>query len=79
MSEKIIIRGARQHNLKNIHVEIPRNELTVITGLSAGMFGYLLQGMFDNVWYNYRIVFMFYIILALTASAVLLKREADKK
>lgn len=51
----------------------------VITGLSAGMFGYLLQGMFDNVWYNYRIVFMFYIILALTASAVLLKREADKK
>lgn len=50
-----------------------------ITGLSAGMFGYLLQGMFDNVWYNYRIVFMFYIILALTSSAVLLKREADKQ
>ena len=41
-----------------------------ITGLAAGMFGYLVQGMFDNVWYNYRIVFMFYIILALTACAV---------
>jgi excinuclease ABC subunit A len=32
---KIIIRGARQHNLKNINLEIPRNKLTVITGLSG--------------------------------------------
>ncbi len=31
----ISVRGARQHNLKNIHVEIPRNTLTVITGLSG--------------------------------------------
>lgn len=33
--EQIIIRGARQHNLKNIDLEIPRNTLTVITGLSG--------------------------------------------
>ncbi len=33
--KSIRIRGARQHNLKNISVEIPRNELTVITGLSG--------------------------------------------
>ncbi|HXN63941.1 MAG TPA: excinuclease ABC subunit UvrA [Candidatus Acidoferrales bacterium] len=32
---KIIVRGARQHNLKNISLEIPRNSLTVITGLSG--------------------------------------------
>jgi excinuclease ABC subunit A len=32
---KIIVRGAREHNLKNIHLEIPRNSLTVITGLSG--------------------------------------------
>jgi excinuclease ABC subunit A len=31
----ITVRGARQHNLKNISVEIPRNTLTVITGLSG--------------------------------------------
>ena len=31
----ISVRGARQHNLKNINVEIPRNTLTVITGLSG--------------------------------------------
>ena len=32
---KITVRGARQHNLKNLTVEIPRNSLTVITGLSG--------------------------------------------
>jgi len=32
---KIIIKGARTHNLKNIDVEMPRNEMTVITGLSG--------------------------------------------
>ncbi len=33
--DKIIIRGAREHNLKNINLEIPRNRLVVITGLSG--------------------------------------------
>ena len=33
--EKINVWGARVHNLKNIDVEIPRNSLTVITGLSG--------------------------------------------
>ena len=33
--DKIIIKGAREHNLKNIDVEIPRNKLCVITGLSG--------------------------------------------
>nr|WP_277996023.1 excinuclease ABC subunit UvrA [Ammonifex degensii] len=35
MQDAIIVRGARVHNLKNITVAIPRNKLTVITGLSG--------------------------------------------
>ncbi len=35
MQEKIIIRGARVHNLKNLNLDIPRNKLIVITGLSG--------------------------------------------
>jgi len=33
--DKIVLRGARQHNLKGVDLEIPRNKLTVITGLSG--------------------------------------------
>ncbi|MDE2031328.1 MAG: excinuclease ABC subunit UvrA [Patescibacteria group bacterium] len=33
--EKIIVRGARTHNLKNINVEMPRNKMVVITGMSG--------------------------------------------
>jgi excinuclease ABC subunit A len=35
MSKQIIVKGARQHNLKNINVGIPRDKLVVITGLSG--------------------------------------------
>ncbi len=35
MMDKIIVKGAREHNLKNIDVELPRNQLIVITGLSG--------------------------------------------
>ncbi len=35
MQDKLIIKGAREHNLKNIDVEIPRDRLVVITGLSG--------------------------------------------
>ena len=34
-SDSIVIKGAREHNLKNIDVTIPRDKLVVITGLSG--------------------------------------------
>ena len=35
MKDKIIIKGARENNLKNIFVEIPKNKIVVITGVSG--------------------------------------------
>ena len=35
MTDKLIVRGAREHNLKNVSIELPRNSLVVFTGLSG--------------------------------------------
>ena len=35
MNDYIEIKGAREHNLKNIDISIPKNKLTVVTGLSG--------------------------------------------
>lgn len=35
MNDKIVIKGAKEHNLKNINLEIPRDKLVVVTGLSG--------------------------------------------
>ena len=35
MNDKIVIKGAKEHNLKNINIEIPRDKLVVITGISG--------------------------------------------
>ncbi|MBR6523158.1 MAG: O-antigen ligase family protein [Clostridia bacterium] len=40
----------------------------IAVALGCSMIGYLAQGMFDNVWYNYRIYFFFFVVLALGAS-----------
>src|SRR3989449_11324049 len=34
-SDKLVIRGAREHNLRNINLELPRDQLIVLTGLSG--------------------------------------------
>src|SRR4030095_14962759 len=46
-AQEIVIKGARQHNLKNIDVHIPRNKLVVITGLSGSGKSFL---SFDTIY-----------------------------
>ena len=55
--EYIKIRGANENNLKNIDVDIPRNELVVLTGLSgSGKSSHLIQFMprvREDIWNPY--------------------------
>ena len=44
----IIVKGAREHNLKSIDVKIPRDKITVITGLSPGVVASLIDLEFDQ-------------------------------
>ncbi len=44
-------------------------------GLAAGLFGYLVQGLFDNVWYNYRVFLLFFVILGLAVCCVNVSRN----
>src|SRR5947208_2622366 len=54
---KLVIRGARQHNLKNISVEIPRNSLTVITGLSGSGKSSLAFGTITEIYDYLRVIY----------------------
>jgi excinuclease ABC subunit A len=42
---KIIIRGARQHNLRNVDIDIPKYKLVVVTGLSGSGKAAALRGI----------------------------------
>ena len=57
---------------KGLFAETARNPdkhlKTVAAVLSAAMLGYLLQGMTDNIWFNYRVMAFFWLILALGAA-----------
>ena len=61
MDNKIIIKGARENNLKNINIELPKNKLIVMTGLS-GSGNHLLpltqsmQKAKDVMWKVYRLM-----------------------
>ena len=52
---------------------------TISAALVAAMGGYLLQGMFDNVWYNYRIFLLFWIYIALGAIVDIVSRRTKNE
>ena len=46
-AERLVVRGAREHNLKNVSLDLPRNSLIVFTGLSGSGKSSLA---FDTIW-----------------------------
>ena len=45
----------------------------------SGMTGYLIQGLFDNVWYNYRVFAFFWMMLATGSAAINIAKNAEQK
>ena len=54
MNDNIVVKGAKEHNLKNINITIPREKLTVITGLS----GSGKSSLFEAIKYVFFYVFL---------------------
>ena len=58
MMKKIVIKGAKEHNLKNVTVEIPKDKFVVITGLSGSgksslAFDTTMQKVREGMWRVY--------------------------
>jgi O-antigen ligase len=65
----IIIFLFLQNGFEFIKKNPGKERLTVAAGI-AGVVSFLVMGMFDYVWYNYRVFFLFWIIIALTVSFI---------
>ncbi len=50
---------------------------TIITAISAGVCGFLLQGMFDNCFYNYRVMLVFWCVLAMGRACVYISERGE--
>lgn len=48
---------------------------TMMTALAAGVFGFLVQGMFDNCFYNYRVMLIFWQVIAMAVATVYVAKE----
>lgn len=49
----------------------------VTIAMASGVLGYMFQGLTDNVWYNYRMMFIFWVIISLTASGYDIVKHKD--
>jgi putative inorganic carbon (HCO3(-)) transporter len=60
---------ARQSKVKDVFLS------TVMLAACAGAIGYLVQGLVENIWYNYRILQTFWVVLAVGLCALRLSKE----
>lgn len=60
----IIFLGVLYHFYKETIISMLKEKNVVLASFIAGMSGYLLQSLFDNTWYNYRVVLIFWMFLA---------------
>lgn len=65
-----------QMNLSHIASPESKSEKLTEAGIFCGLLAFLVQGMTDYVWYNYRVFLMFWIMTGLSAAAVMLSKNA---
>lgn len=65
-----------QMNLSHITSPDSQNSKITEVGIFCGLVAFLVQGVTDYVWYNYRIFLMFWIVVGLSAGAVLMSKNA---
>ena len=75
----IVMLGVIYNYFKMAAVSLKAKKDIVLGGLVSGMGGFLLQSMTDHTWYNYRVVLIFWVIVALTvvASQINLKEKEN--
>ncbi len=77
----ILLNVVYHRNVISTARQFPKNDKNRLLLITFGsvLFGFIVQGIFDYTWYNYRIYLLFWIVLALGFSAVkILNREAEK-
>ena len=70
----VFLRASLAHQVKTKDAFLS----TVMLAASAGIAGYLVQGMVENVWYNYRVLQTFWVVMAIGLCALKLAKEEVK-
>ena len=65
-----------QINISHIASPDSKSSKLIEIGIFCGLIAFLVQGMTDYVWYNYRIFLMFWIVVGLSVSAVIMSKNA---
>lgn len=77
----IVMTGVIYYYFKMAIISMKTKKDILISGLTTGMVAFLVQSMTDHTWYNYRVVLVFWIIIALTivASQINIKEKENDK
>ena len=72
----IVFVGVIYNFYKEAAIAISKRKNLVLAGIISGMAGFLLEGMFDYTWYNYRVILIFWTVIALGyAESEICKKE----
>lgn len=75
----IVFLGVVYNFYKEATISMLRKKNILLAGIIAGMTGFFLESMFDYTWYNYRVILIFWMVLALGSVASKLEENKDGK